>query len=124
MNVQIWQNNSVNVKKTKQKNNNNRYVLYSRGYQTQTSTTFALKKHHVVTRAIVEVVSVLPFLFLMKRISLGELLIFSYDARVSVSSCGSSDLFPRWFREEPGDRIVSNTPAGSTGIDTTSGSGW
>lgn len=38
-------------------------------------------------------------------------------------SCGS-DLFPRWFREEPGDRIVSNTPAGSTGIDTTSGSGW
>lgn len=47
----------------------------------------------------------------------------SYDATVSVLSCGS-DLFPRWFREEPGDRIVSNTPAGSTGIDTTSGSGW
>lgn len=47
----------------------------------------------------------------------------SYDASVSVLSCGS-DLFPRWFREKPGDCIASNSPAGSTGIDSTSGPGW
>lgn len=46
----------------------------------------------------------------------------SYEASLCVLSCGS-DLFPRWFRVKPGDCIDSNSPAGSSGIDTTSGSG-